>query len=105
MNNADENQTQSSSEVPSTPGETIPATGSKMGAEPQALPDDPVAPANHGMPTSAGPVAKGLRASEMIESQSPGGAPGTVKGDTPSYGEVPTILDQERKAPDLSRTQ
>lgn len=78
-------------------------TGSKMGAEPQALPDDPVSPSNHGLPTSGQPVRKGLSASEMIEAQHPGGNPGEVKGDAQSEGDVPTIIDQERSTPDLSR--
>jgi hypothetical protein len=78
-------------------------TGSKMGAEPQALPDDPVSPSSHGLPTSGQPVRKGLSPSEMFEAQHPGGKPGEVKGDTQRVGDVPTIIDQERASPDISR--
>lgn len=83
--------------------ETPSSTGSKMGAEPQALPDDPVSPGSHTISSSKGPVQKGLSASEMIEAQQPGGEENEVKGDKQPHGSVGTIIDQERKAPDLSR--
>jgi hypothetical protein len=88
------------------PNDDLPkATGSKMGPEPQALPDDPVSPGNHPIPARAGKVAVGLRPSEVLEQQSPGGEPGSLPGDTQNVGEVGTLIDQVRKAPSPTRTQ
>lgn len=83
--------------------ETPKPTGSKMGAEPQTLPDDPVSPSSHGIPQAARPLRKGLSASEIIEAQQSGSTSDESKGDNHQTGDVPTIMDQKRSSPDMSR--